>query len=176
MTQAKTATIKDLTRVDGKAELVDGEIVTLPPHGFLPDQAKGAILWSLHEYAKLERKGYASGGTVAYVVDLPHRKSFCPDVAYYVGGPLGMGFPEGAPRFAVEIRGENDRGSSAENGFSRNVPITSRLARWSCGTWISSAPTWCAPTDPVNPTSPRSSAVPITPKLNLPCRDGASGG
>ena len=47
------------------------------------------------------------GGTVGFVVDLPDRKSFCPDAAFHVGSP-SMKFIDGAPVFAVEVREENN--------------------------------------------------------------------
>jgi len=46
-------------------------------------------------------------------VNLPHRKSFCPDAAYHLG-PLTMEFAEGAPVFAVEVRSKSDYGPVAE--------------------------------------------------------------
>ena len=46
-------------------------------------------------------------------MNLPHRKSFCPDAAYHLG-PLTMEFAEGAPVFAVEVRSKSDYGPVAE--------------------------------------------------------------
>jgi Uma2 family endonuclease len=114
MTQAKTATLEDLARVSGKAELVDGKIVTFEPDGFLVGYAADAIRSSLHEYGKRTRSGYALGGTVAFVVNLPHRKTLSPHAAFYTGATIGMKFPEGAPVFAVEVRSEGDYGPKAE--------------------------------------------------------------
>jgi Uma2 family endonuclease len=48
------------------------------------------------------------------VVDLPNRKSFSPDAAFYTGPRSGMRFFEGAPVFAVEVRSEGDYGRKAE--------------------------------------------------------------
>jgi Uma2 family endonuclease len=61
-----------------------------------------------------ERDGYAIGDSAAFVVDLPHRKSFSPDAAWYTGEPTGGRFMEGAPPFAVEVRSEGDYGLRAE--------------------------------------------------------------
>jgi Uma2 family endonuclease len=47
-------------------------------------------------------------------VDLPHRKSFSPDAAFYVGPNSGRKVFEGAPVFAVEVRSEEDYGPAAE--------------------------------------------------------------
>jgi len=107
------ATIEDLYKVEGKAELVNGEIVEMSPTGVLPHYAAQEITFSLRSYVKRTRKGYAIGDNVGFVVDLPHRKSFCPDAAFYVG-PATMKFGEGAPVFAVEVRSEGDYGPRAE--------------------------------------------------------------
>ena len=90
------ATVEDLYRVAGKAELVHGELRLMPPTGGLPGYAAAEILVSLRAHARHTRRGYAIGDNVAFLVDLPHRKSFCPDTAYYVG-KLRMKFLEGAP-------------------------------------------------------------------------------
>ena len=107
------ATIDDLYRIEGKAELVHGEIVLMSPTGGLPGYAGGEIFASLRDYSKQIGRGYAVTDNVAFVVDLPHRKSFCPDAAWH-DGPLTMRFIDGPPRFAVEIRSEGDYGPKAE--------------------------------------------------------------
>jgi Uma2 family endonuclease len=116
MTQTTNATIDDLARVaeHGKAELIDGVIVPMSPTGFLTNYVTGEIYASLREYARRTRSGYAIGDNAGFVVDLPHRKSFSPDAAFYTGKPTGMRFLEGAPIFAVEVRSENDYGRGAE--------------------------------------------------------------
>jgi len=72
------ATIEDLYKVEGKAELVNGEIVEMPLTGYLPHHAAQEIMISLRSYAKRTRSGYAIGDNVGFLVNLPHRKSFCP--------------------------------------------------------------------------------------------------
>ena len=109
------AKIEDLYRVpdDGKAEFVDGEIVLMSPTGKLPNYAAGEIFVSLHQYARQTGAGHAATDNLAFIVDLPHRKSFSPDAAYYTGS-VDMRFADGAPIFAVEVRSEDDYGSTAE--------------------------------------------------------------
>ena len=48
------ATIEDLYRVpeNGKAELVNGELVLMSPTGFMPGRAGGEIFASLRDYPK----------------------------------------------------------------------------------------------------------------------------
>jgi Uma2 family endonuclease len=113
------ATIEDLYKVKGKAELVNGEIVEMSPTGHLPHYAALEISFSLRSYTKQTRKGYAIGDNAAFLVNLPHRKSFCPDAAYYVGPNPGMKFFNGAPVFAVEVRSENDYGPRAERQMAQ---------------------------------------------------------
>jgi Uma2 family endonuclease len=115
MVQAKVgATIDDLYRVRGKAEIVDGELVLMSPTGFLHGRVAGAIYRSLIGYEKATGTGFAIPDNVGFVVNLPHRRSFSPDAAFYVGRPIDAKFLEGAPRFAAEVRSEEDYGPAAE--------------------------------------------------------------
>ena len=56
-TTARPATIDDLYAVEGKAELVNGEIVLMSPTGCDPGRAGDAIVVSLWQYAKEHRSG-----------------------------------------------------------------------------------------------------------------------
>ena len=112
------ATIEDLYKVEGKAELVDGEIVEMPLTGGLPHLVALQITLSLAAYAKAARKGHAIGDSAAFVVNLPNRKSFSPDAAFYIGA-VTMKFFQGAPVFAVEVRSENDYRRWAERQMAK---------------------------------------------------------
>jgi Uma2 family endonuclease len=114
MSTKTEATIEDLYKVDGKAELVNGEIVHMSPTGKMPSYAARAIVFSLYEYEKVTGSGQAVTDGAGFVVNLPHRKSFSPDAAFYTGPDTGMKFYEGAPVFAVEVRSESDYGPKAE--------------------------------------------------------------
>lgn len=107
------ATIEDLYKVEGKAELVNGEIVRMSPTGLLPHYAAREITKSLSFYEEATGQGYAIGDNTAFVVNLPHRKSFSPDAGFYTG-KLTMRFGEGAPIFAVAVRSDGDYGPRAE--------------------------------------------------------------
>ena len=113
------ATIEDLYKVEGKAELVNGEIILMSPTGLLPGYAASEIFSSLREYSRRRKFGRAVGDNVAFVVDLPYRKSFCPDAALYIGADTGMNFAEGAPVFTVEVRSKNDYGPRAERKMAK---------------------------------------------------------
>lgn len=107
------ATIEDLFRVEGQAELVDGEIALMSPTQKLPNYAAGEIFASLREYAHRTKWGHAATDNLAFVVNLPHRKSFSPDVSFYVED-VDMKFAKGGPIFAVEVRSDGDHGPAAE--------------------------------------------------------------
>ena len=118
MTTKTEATIEDLYKVEGKAELVDGEIVHMSPTGGRPNRVAGEIFVSLRDYERRTKSGYAVSDNAAFVVSLPRRKSFSPDAAFYVG-EVTMKFFEGAPVFAVEVRSEGDYGPKAEEAMAR---------------------------------------------------------
>jgi len=113
------ATIDDLSRTPGKAEIVDGKILHFSPTGGAPGFAGDEIFVSLREYARRTGRGFAVGDNKAFRVNLPRRKSFSPDAAFYVGPSPGMKFFEGAPVFAVEVRSERDYGPRAERSLAR---------------------------------------------------------
>jgi Uma2 family endonuclease len=113
------ATIDDLYRVEGKAELINGRIVRFMPTGFLPSAVAAEIFIYLRAYAKQTGVGVAHTDNLAYALPRPlqnGRQSFSPDASYYVG-PLPanrMKFIDGAPTFAVEVRSEGDYTPAAQ--------------------------------------------------------------
>jgi Uma2 family endonuclease len=113
------ATLDDLYRVEGKAELIEGRIHTFMASGDLPSVVAGEIFVSLRAFAKATGCGVAYSDGIGYAVpELPSgRESFSPDASYHVGPrPANrMRFIQGAPIFAVEVRGENDFGEAAED-------------------------------------------------------------
>jgi len=113
MQTKRRATLDDLRRVPGKAELVGGEIVHMTPAGGRHGYATAEIVASLREYGRRIGRGCALGDNIGFRVNLPNRQSFSPDAAFYFG-PLSEDFPEGAPIFAVEIRSKSDDGPTAE--------------------------------------------------------------
>jgi Uma2 family endonuclease len=113
------ATLDDLLRVEGKAELIGGRIVRIMPNGFAPGQASLNVAIALQEHCRRTGVGVASADGVGYAVPVPlasGRQSFCPDAAYYTG-PLPtnpMRFVVGAPDLAVEVRSDTDFTRKAE--------------------------------------------------------------
>ncbi len=123
------ATIDDLYKVEGNAELVNGEIVHMPPAGDEPHGASLNVAFSLRDYEKRTGRGRAYGDGAGFHVNLPHRESFGPDAAYHIGPRTGMRFLEGAPIFAVEVRSENDYGPAAERAMAEKRAEACRLLR-----------------------------------------------
>lgn len=118
MTVSTRATIEDLYAIDGKAEIVNGEIVHMSPTGNWPNYAGGEIFVSLRSYVRKTKKGRAVSDNAAFRVDLPNRESVSPDAAYHLGPGTRMRFFEGAPVFAAEVRSENDYGPAAERAMA----------------------------------------------------------
>lgn len=121
MSTKTQATIEDLYRVpeNGKAEIVNGELILMPPTGDLPSRAAFNIASSLKEFARGKNIGRAYPDNTGYKVNLPDRDSFSPDASFYTGKSTGMKFLEGAPVFAVEVRSEFDYGEKAEAAIAK---------------------------------------------------------
>jgi Uma2 family endonuclease len=114
----KRATLADLAKTPGKAELIGGRIVELMPTGRRPNRVAFRITRSLDDHAQATGVGEAYTDNMGFTVPtLPSdRESFSPDASYYDGPfpPNDMRFIEGPPTFAVEVRSENDYGPTAE--------------------------------------------------------------
>ena len=112
------ATLEDLYREPGKAELIGGRIVRFMATGSKPGRVGGRIYRSLDDYAEQTGRGIAYPDNVGFAVGIlsSGRQSFCPDGAYYLG-PLPenpMRFLKGPPTLGVEVRSDNDYGALAE--------------------------------------------------------------
>jgi len=112
------ATLDDLYRADGKAELIGGRVVQYMASGHKPSRVAFEIAVSLRDHVRQLGRGLAYADGIGFAVsELPSgRESFSPDASYYEG-PLPanlMRFVEGPPTFAVEVRSENDYGPAAE--------------------------------------------------------------
>jgi len=125
------ATIEDLYKVEGKAELVNGEIVEMPPAGDEPGRAGLKVAANLLHYEQRTGIGRAYPDGTGFHVNLPHREALSPDAAYHIGPPMGMEFLEGAPIFAVEVRSKNDYGPAAERTMQAK-----RNDYFACGTLV----------------------------------------
>ena len=112
------ATIDDLLKVDGKAELIAGRIVHYLPTGYLPSIIAANIYRKLADYVDTSNRGVAFPDGIGFAIPLlpSGRQSFSPNTSFY-DGPLpanSMRFVERPPTFAVEVRSESDYGRAAE--------------------------------------------------------------
>src|SRR5207253_1588139 len=114
----RRATLEDLYNEPGKAELIGGRIVQLMATGRKPNRMAGKIFRKLAEYSETAGIGEAYTDNMGFAVPelSSGRESFSPDASYY-DGPMPanrMRFIEGPPKFAAEVRSENDYGEAAE--------------------------------------------------------------
>jgi Uma2 family endonuclease len=139
---------------NGKAEIINGEVVLIPPTGFLPSRSAGAVYRSLFDYEQRTKSGYAISDNTGFLVNLPNRQSFSPDAAFYTGTPTGMKFLTGAPIFAVEVRSENDYGPQAEREIAekrRDYFAAGTLVVWDIDLLSDDVVKVYRATDPANP-------------------------
>ena len=174
------ATIEDLYRVpeNGKAELVNGELKLMPPAGDSHGSTTLEIAVSLRAHARRTGVGRAYGDNVGFIVDLPNRKSFSPDAAYYIGPRAGGKFLQGAPVFAVEVRSEGDYGPAAEREMAakrRDYFAAGTLVVWDVDVLKSQLVRVYRASDPENPTAYRrgdlAEAEPAVPGWTIPVED-----
>ena len=176
---APPATLDDLMRVEGKAELIGGRIEPIMPTGRIPSLVAKWIMRHLDDYSVATGVGEVHPDNIGFA--LPHplangRESFSPDVSYYVGpfDPNGMAFIRGTPTLAVEVRSESDYGASAEDEMAEK-----RADYFAAGTLV----VWdvdpvngvihrCRADDPDNPTTFRdgeiADAEPAVPGWRMP--------
>ena len=79
------ATVDDLLRTEGKAELIGGRVVKFMPSGFEPSRIAFEIAVSLRERTRGTGRGFAIGDGMGFVVPkLPSgRESFCSGAAFF---------------------------------------------------------------------------------------------
>lgn len=108
----REATIEDLYRVEGNAELVGGRLVLMTPTADAHNRAARNIVFRLTQYE------WEHGGGLAYMDGIGFvaspRRTFSPDAAWFVGPEFGEGMVQGVPMLAVEVRSREDYGPAAE--------------------------------------------------------------
>jgi len=177
MSTRTRATIEDLYSVpgNGKAEIINGEVVRIMPTGGKPGRASGKIFLSLSSNETTSGGGYAFGDNIGFIVDLPNRQSFSPDAAWFTGELEGMKFLSGAPAFAVEVRSENDYGPAAERELAekrRDYFAAGTLVVWDVDLLSDDVIRVYRFTDPETPTTYKrgdiAEAEPAVPGWTLP--------
>ena len=174
------ATIQDLYHVpeNGKAEIVNGELRLMSPTGDLPGSAAFRIAVSLDTHARRTGVGRVYGDNVGFIVNLPNRRSFSPDAAFYVGPRSGGKFLEGAPVCAVEVRSEGEYGPQAEQEMAakrRDYFAAGTLVVWDVDVLRAEVVRVHRANDPDNPTVYRRGEIaetePAVPGWSVPVED-----
>lgn len=180
MSTKTRAMIEDLYRVpdNGKAEIVNKELVLMSPSGGVPGRAGGETYVSLREYERRTRSGYALPDNMGFIVNLPHRRSFSPDAAFYTGKLKGGQFLDGARAFAAEVRSEGDYGANAEREMAekrRDYFAAGTLVVWDVDVLKERIVRVYRADDPENPTTYGSGelaeAEPAAPGWSMPVDD-----
>ena len=178
LASGREATVEDLYRIKGKAEIVGGELVLMTAAGELHGYAVVEIVASLREYSRRTKRGFALGDNVGFIVNLPNRRSFCPDAAFWTGGPLTRQFIEGAPIFAVEVRSEDDYGPAAERAMAAKRAdyfVAGTLVVWDIDVMREGVVHVYRASDPTSPTVYRrdefADADPAVPGWSMPVAD-----
>lgn len=123
MIQKPRALVDQLYLVEGKAEIVNGEIVRMSPAGGKHNWAAGLIYRSLSRHEEKLGGGTAFTDNAGFIVELPNRESFSPDVAWFPCDPADLGeeFLDGAPSFAVEVRSPDDYTPAGQHAFRAKI-------------------------------------------------------
>lgn len=106
------ATVDDLLRVEGKAELVNGKLFLMSPTGDDHGTAALNVATSLKLHQRTHGGGRAYGDNVGFIAN--SRRTFSPDASWYVGPKTRAKLLDGVPELAVEVRSEGDYGPGAE--------------------------------------------------------------
>ena len=177
MAGKREATIDDLYHVEGKAEIVNGELVLMPLSSGLHGFAALEIAASLRDYARRTNGGHAFGDSVGFIVNLPHRRSFGPDAAFCTQ-PLTRTFVDGPPVFAVEVRSEDDYGPAAERAMAdkrADYFAAGSLVVWDVDTFKDQVVRVYRASDPSTATvyqrGERADAEPAVPEWSMPVDD-----
>jgi Uma2 family endonuclease len=126
----------------------------MSPTGDLPGSAALEIVVTLRDYARRTTIGRAYGNNIGFIVNLPNRRSFSPDAAFFVGPRTRGKFLEGAPIFAVEVRSEGDYGRRAERKMTEKRAdyfAAGTLAVWDVDVLVDEIVRCYTVDDPENP-------------------------
>ena len=103
----------------------------MSPAGGLHGRIALRIAAALLEYERRTGAGHAIGDNVGFVVDLPGRRSFSPDVAYHFG-LVGVDFISGCRRLPSKSAAKKTTVQAPSGGWRKSVVTTSPPAhRWS---------------------------------------------
>jgi len=113
-TSATSATIADLEQVEGRCELVNGEIVRMGPTGGDHGFAAGAITEHLRTFVRTNRLGRVTGSEPGFILSRNPDTVRAADATFIAAALLqpGRSYPgffAFAPTLAVEVLSPSDR-------------------------------------------------------------------
>jgi Uma2 family endonuclease len=157
------ATLDDLYKVEGKAELIAGRIVHYMAASELHGYISSEILFSLKLFERQSKLGRAYGDSVGFALTKPlpsGRLSFSPDAAFVLGPPQAdrRKLVPGAPAFAVEVRSDDDYKPSGQRDMEikrKDYFAAGTIIVWDVDPETKSISKYSA-ADPENPTIFRS--------------------
>lgn len=174
----REATIEDLYRAPGKAEIINGELVEMSAASDARGYAAREATASLRDYERETGFGRAIPDNVGFIVNLPNRRSFSPDASFHVGRSFGSKFIEGAPVFAVEVRSDEDYGPAAERAMAdkrADYFAAGTIVVWDVDIFRDGVVRVYRPSDPLTPTTYRrgehAEAEPAVPGWSMPVND-----
>ena len=178
MAGRREATVDDLYHIEGKAEIVNGELVLMSAAGYRHGRVAGRIFASLLAYEERTHRGHALPDNVGFVVNLEHRRSFSPDAAFALQQPVTDEFVDGAPVFAVEVRSKEDYGPVVERAMAAKRAdyfAAGTLVVWDVDTIRDQVVRSYRAGDPLTPTTyyrgEQADAEPALPGWSMPIDD-----
>ncbi|MCS7207081.1 MAG: Uma2 family endonuclease [Dehalococcoidia bacterium] len=118
MTSHTRLTAQDLWRMgagDARRELVNGEVVEMPPAGGVHGSIVTRLASAMAQVARANKSGEVLSGDVGFILRLPYdpERVRAPDIAFLAAhrlpqGRLPEGFLDGPPDLAVEILSPSD--------------------------------------------------------------------
>lgn len=123
LAEEEIATLADLLREPGKAELINGRIVRYMSTGLRHGRIVRRLILLLATFLESYGRGEVLADNVGFAVPklTSGRESFSPDVSYYDGPEQTdeMDFVQGPPTIAIEVRSKDGYGNSAAQDMSR---------------------------------------------------------
>ena len=119
---------------DVRRELVNGEVIEMPPVGGEHGEATSGIHWYLFDHVKRHGGGKVLVGDVGFVLQLPNdpERVRAPDVAFVAHprlpeGRLPQGFLSGPPDLAVEVLSHTDNPMDVQQKIRDYLDAGTRL-------------------------------------------------